>query len=176
MEDTFLHQYFLKKDSTIMVVNPVMHTDVSVWGPSAHEFSHYRFLEKDIPSTKSENATEHRGEYTRASKWSERPEKSPACRNFGGGSTLCPGRHFATQEVLSLVAMIIMRFEVRPVKGCWLPPKKMIPLPTALPIPEASNPGDLDVEIIPREDGRSWSFTYTETQESSPRINSQEIL
>lgn len=84
MEDTFLDQYFLKKDSTIMVVNPVMHTDVSIWGPSAHEFHHHRFLEKEIPSTKSEKAAKSRGECTSALKWSEHPENSPACRNFGG--------------------------------------------------------------------------------------------
>lgn len=165
MEDTYLDQYFLKKGSSIMVVNPVMHTDMSVWGPSAYEFRPYRFLDRQNSTRRSEDKAEYRAEYTTASKWAERPEKSPACRIFGGGSTLCPGRHFASQEVLSLVAMILMRFEVRPVKGCWLPPKKIVPLPTALPIPEASNPGDLDVEIIPRQDKSSWSFVYRESSQ-----------
>jgi cytochrome P450 len=40
-------------------------------------------------------------------------------RVFGGGKTLCPGRHFATNEVLAVVAMFIVRLDMTPVGGEW---------------------------------------------------------
>ncbi|CAJ2505407.1 Uu.00g128010.m01.CDS01 [Anthostomella pinea] len=38
-------------------------------------------------------------------------------RAFGGGKTLCPGRHFATNEVLAVVAVFIVRFDMKSVEG-----------------------------------------------------------
>ena len=35
-----------------------------------------------------------------------------AFRAFGGGKTLCPGRHFATNEILAFVAMIVLMFDI----------------------------------------------------------------
>jgi len=38
-------------------------------------------------------------------------------RSFGGGKHLCPGRFFATNEILAVVALFISRYEMRPVGG-----------------------------------------------------------
>ena len=45
-----------------------------------------------------------------------------AFRAFGGGSTLCPGRHFATNEVLAIVTMFVMRYDMVPLSGSWTLP------------------------------------------------------
>ncbi|KAF4622730.1 hypothetical protein G7Y89_g14296 [Cudoniella acicularis] len=122
MQDTLVDGYLLKKDSTAMIVSPVMHSDLSVWGPSAREFCHCRFIQthsnnnnsdRDDRSTTATDNSQERSH--KAKRGNLNPEKSPANRIFGGGSTLCPGRHFASQEVLSLLALTIMRFDVRPV-------------------------------------------------------------
>ena len=36
---------------------------------------------------------------------------------------MCPGRHFATTEVLAFVALMIMRLDFEPVMGKWVEPK-----------------------------------------------------
>ena len=41
---------------------------------------------------------------------------------FGGGPGICPGRHFARQEVLTTLAVLALRFDVElQVKECWQP-------------------------------------------------------
>lgn len=162
MEDTRVDKYFLRKGSTLMIVNSVMHSDKSVWGPSADEFDHRRFLPQSSPGRNFD--LEKQGFQNTPginNKWMTNPEKSPACRIFGGGSTLCPGRHFASQEVLSFLALTIMRFDVRPVKGSFAELKKDIPLPTSLPIPEAIRPGDLEFDLVPRYPEQEWSVEFS---------------
>ena len=59
-----------------------------------------------------------------------------AFRGFGGETTLCPGRHFATTEILAFAAMMILRFDIEPVSGKWAAPttykasaQNMVPQP-----------------------------------------------
>ncbi|KAI1506458.1 putative cytochrome P450 [Biscogniauxia marginata] len=53
------------------------------------------------------------------------PEEKQNCprdvcfRAFGGGKTLCPGRHFATNEILAVVAVFIARFDMKPENSGW---------------------------------------------------------
>ena len=52
-----------------------------------------------------------------------RKRPSRACfRAFGGGTTLCPGRHFATNAILALTAMFFLRFDMAPSAGTWSMP------------------------------------------------------
>ena len=75
MEDTLLNnKYLLPKDSRIFMPNIVAHQDPSIWAADVSHFDHKRFI---------------KGQRTTAS----------AFRAFGGGSTLCPGRHFAITEI-----------------------------------------------------------------------------
>lgn len=37
-------------------------------------------------------------------------------RPFGGGITLCPGRHFATNEILGGLAALMLRLEIEPIE------------------------------------------------------------
>jgi len=94
-------KYLLKKGGIVMIPGPVQHTSVPAYGANVHEFRHKRFVR--FPGVK---------------------QPSPvAFRGFGGGSTLCPGRHFASTEVLAFVALMIVRFKFGPVKGEWVTPK-----------------------------------------------------
>ncbi|KAM7195224.1 putative cytochrome p450 protein [Naviculisporaceae sp. PSN 640] len=91
--DTMLAgRYFLKKDSVVQIAGGVMHADERIWGGDAGVFNPGRFL-----SSSSGNV------------------HPAAFRAFGGGKTLCPGRHFATNEILAFVAMIVLTFDLEPV-------------------------------------------------------------
>ena len=147
MEDTILDgQWLLKKDSMIQMPSRVLHSDSSLWGPEAHEFNPRRFIKSEGQPTKSKRAP------------------AAAFRAFGGGSTLCPGRHFATNEVLAVVSMFVMRYEMAPLSGKW-----------TLPTVEKTNAAsvimepDTDVEVLVSQregyEGDRWSFELKDSDE-----------
>ncbi|KAH4043923.1 hypothetical protein HBH98_117350 [Parastagonospora nodorum] len=93
--------YLLKKGGIVMIHGAVQHTSIPAYGENVYDFQHNRFVRS--PGVK-------------------RP--SPvAFRGFGGGSTLCPGRHFASTEVLAFVALMITRFDFKSTEGSWITPK-----------------------------------------------------
>ncbi|KAJ4356540.1 uncharacterized protein N0V89_004574 [Didymosphaeria variabile] len=96
MEDHVLDgKYLLKKGGTVMIPAPVQHQDAAIWGENVHSFDHRRFL----PNEKRSNPVAFRG--------------------FGGGTTLCPGRHFASTEIFAFAALLILRFDMQPSGGTW---------------------------------------------------------
>ncbi|KAK4652584.1 hypothetical protein QC762_501870 [Podospora pseudocomata] len=92
-QDTYLDGYLLKKGALIQMPTRVVHSDPKLWGENVNDFVPERFL----PENKS-----------------SRPKES-CFRTFGGGKTLCPGRHFATNEILAVVAVFVARLEMEPV-------------------------------------------------------------
>lgn len=124
MEDTMLNgQYLLKKGSFLMIPTSVIHSDPSAWGPT--DFQARRFLKKDTSAKEPIKRS------------------SAACyRPFGGGATLCPGRHFASAEVLAVSAMIVYRYELTPVSGNWSPPK-----PHQMSLATSIFPPKTDIEV-----------------------------
>ena len=105
LEDTMLNeQYLLEKGSAVLMATAVLHTEPSVWGPP--EFDARRFMRKQFGAKRSTAAS---------------------YRPFGGGSTICPGRHFATAELLVLTAMLAYQFEMSPVSGEWRVPEMIQP-------------------------------------------------
>ncbi|KAI1777319.1 cytochrome P450 [Hypoxylon cercidicola] len=97
-EDTLLaDRYFLKKNAVVQIAGGVIHADRSIWGDDVDTFSHRRFLDR-----------------REGAKGAVHPA---AFRAFGGGKTLCPGRHFAMNEILAFVALVVLRFDMRPARG-----------------------------------------------------------
>ncbi|KUI54984.1 25-hydroxycholesterol 7-alpha-hydroxylase [Cytospora mali] len=124
MEDTQLGGFLLKKGAMLQMPSRVIHTDESLWG--ATEYNPRRFL---------------------ASEKDSRP-RDVCFRAFGGGKTLCPGRHFATNEILAVVALWIARFDMRPVDGEWkMPTTAKTNVAAAIMGPDE----DVQVEIATRE-------------------------
>ncbi|KAI5861023.1 cytochrome P450 [Durotheca rogersii] len=134
---TINDQYLLKKGGIVLIPGAAQHHLSSAWGEKADTFDHRRF----VPEAGSR----------------KRRYDPAAFRGFGGGSTLCPGRHFASTEMLAFTALIVLRFEIQPRSGRWVAPT------TA-----KSNPGtsveqpdyDIDVEIRSR-DHRRWAVTMS---------------
>ena len=138
-EDVLLHdQYLLKKGMVVQMPMAIMHSDPRIWGANVDDFQPKRFLKQ--------------AEVMKDSK-----SQSVAYRPFGGGSSLCPGRHFVTLEVMALTALMVLRFDVMPLKGSWhIPAQKQESLATNVFPPEK----DIRAKIKIREgfEDVNWHF------------------
>ena len=97
-EDVVLYeQYLLRKGSTVIIPNRAIHFDEKVWGDSVEEFDEKRF--------------------------SKAPNKAKvpfvAYRGFGGGVTICPGKHFAIEGITTFVALLTLRYDIHPLGQNW---------------------------------------------------------
>jgi cytochrome P450 len=106
LEDTILADtYLLKKDNVVQIAGGVLHFDTDIWGPDAASFNPRRFY-YNWNGTKT-NAD---GSITDSK---ENTIHAAAFRVFGGGTSLCPGRHFAQMEVTGLAAVLAMGFDIQ---------------------------------------------------------------
>lgn len=136
-------RYLLKKGNTVMIPGPVQHTSSS-WGSNPSSFNHRRFL----PENRRHNPI--------------------AYRSFGGGTTLCPGRHFASTEILAFAAMLILRYDITPKAGKWVHLKSdNAALWETTPVPES----DIQVTISRRasEDAKArWRVLISDSDKAMP--------
>ena len=140
VKDTIVgNEYLLRKGSFVLMPTPAIHTDARVWGEDVEEFRYDRFVKSKV---------------SRA-----------AFRSFGGGSTLCPGRHFATLEVMAWTIMLVLRYDITPADGqAWeAPPTEKTNMATVITTPDY----DIDVELSNRQgsyqDG-SWEYQLSDSE------------
>lgn len=142
LEDTVIDErYLLKKGAILQIPSAVLHYETTQWGNEAKEYDPYRFTKK-----------------------SEIKRSPVAFRAFGGAPALCPGRHFATVEVMCFVGMIIMRYDVEPASGEWKFPEPNFSNVAASILPPL---GDIDVKVKLRKgyENRNWAYKVTTTSE-----------
>ncbi|PKY06741.1 cytochrome P450 [Aspergillus campestris IBT 28561] len=97
MDDLVLaNGYLLRSGSVISMPGPSIGRDPDAWGATAGDFNPKRFL-----------------------KTSKNPRRPGGLMTFGVSPVLCPGRHFASSEILGMVAMMILRYDLVPVDGKW---------------------------------------------------------
>ncbi|ETS77868.1 hypothetical protein PFICI_09930 [Pestalotiopsis fici W106-1] len=136
-------RWYLAKGSIVQIAGGVIHADPSIWGSNVYEFDPTRFLGHD--GLESERRK-------------ERQFHPAAFRAFGGGKTLCPGRHFAMSEILSLVALIVLQFDIEAPKGGRIKvPKKN---DTVLPV-HILEPAELVKVLLRPRDGGTVRITLT---------------
>ncbi|KAG8163072.1 hypothetical protein KVR01_007550 [Diaporthe batatas] len=144
LEEVLLNdEILLKKGSLLMIPTPVQHTDTSAWGPDVNTFDHLRFARKP----------------------GQRKHDRVAFRSFGGGHVLCPGRHFASTEIMALAALLVLQFDVVATGngGAWIEPtSKNSPIQAGFAVPDS----DIDVELRPRDPTRKWRVTFTGSDEA----------
>ncbi|KAK8078435.1 cytochrome P450 [Apiospora saccharicola] len=143
LEDVFLEdqQILLKKGSVLLMPSSVQHNSIQAWGEDVGQFRHTRFLP-------------HQGKekYNRA-----------AFRAFGGGQTLCPGRHFASTEIMMLAAVSVLQFDILPVGGRWVEPtSERSPSGASFPIPDE----DINVQLRPRDLAKEWHISFSGSGEA----------
>ena len=141
-EDILLQdQYLLKKGTVVQMPTAVMHLDSSTWGADANDFLPSRFLKLEANRSKDSKT-------------------SPAdvYRPFGGGASLCPGRHFVTLEAMALTASFVLRFDALPVEDVWrIPEQKQESMATNVFPPK----DDIKVQVKERKgyEGVKWDFS-----------------
>ena len=130
------HSYLLKKNSLVQIPTDVVHKAPTNWGDDATGTDYTRFLEP------------------------ARGKKHPlAFRSFGGAPFICPGRQIATTEVLAAVAMLVMRFDLVPVRGTYVTPPQNLSMFASVPPPKH----DVEVFFKPREGWQGeWEFRLGE--------------
>ncbi|KAL8694167.1 MAG: hypothetical protein Q9224_003621 [Gallowayella concinna] len=144
MQDTTLaKRYRLKAGSIIQIPGATVHALPSMWGEDADQFNPRRFLK----STSEED---------------KRKQHPGAFRSFGGGVSLCPGRHFATTEICAAAAMFVSRFDISPVDAegkevDWhIPLMEVGRITSAIPLPK----GDIKVKVGVREHMAEWEWSF----------------
>ena len=143
MRDAVLNnQYLLRTNSTVLIPSAAVHNDASIWGPTVKHFDPYRFVKKGDAQML--------------------PQPAYTYRAFGGGAALCPGRFLASMEILSVLTIIVLRFDITPVDSMgratqWREPKSRSHVLTSVLSPAK----DLRVLIEKRHKHRdaSWCFT-----------------
>ncbi|KAM3078289.1 hypothetical protein ACMFMF_004692 [Clarireedia jacksonii] len=138
---TTTSSYLLKAGHTIQIPSGITHLSLDIWGPDVNSFNPYRFL----PST------------TAALSKDQKRKQTQGYFPFGGGKHLCPGKRFATTEILAFVAAIVMGFEV---DGAMVPKRAFQKLGAAVRKPE----GDVRVGFKRRSgwEGVKWRFDVGE--------------
>ncbi|KAI0188147.1 cytochrome P450 [Xylaria flabelliformis] len=128
-------KYLLKKGNMLMIPAPVQHTFQDIWGDNVNEFYAKRFVRS-----------------------AQRQRPNPvAFRGFGGGTVLCPGRHFASTEILAFTALMIMRFDIQPQGGKWIYPGTEKAPPSA-----SVAPPDVELEVdVTLRDHDEWQITFS---------------
>ncbi|KAF2662321.1 cytochrome P450 [Lophiostoma macrostomum CBS 122681] len=131
VEDVILDDgMLLKKGSAVHMPSSVLHSKQSYWNAPVNSFDPFRFMAKD--GLQQDVCTD-----------------STAFRPFGGGATLCPGRHFARGEILGMAVLIIARFDIVPLDGQWPLPKEYEGTMTTTVLPPRD---DIDVSFIRNRD------------------------
>ena len=143
VEDTMLDgQYFLKKGSYIQLAAGPMHSSPAIWGPDAKDFNPSRFLPLAISSLPK----------------AEQKQRKTAFAPFGGGAILCPGRYFASTEIMGIVATMVLGFEVVGKDNGQLKLPKIKKQAMAVQVRHPD--GDMDVTIKRRKGWEDVKFGY----------------
>ena len=139
LKDTLLgDQYLLKEGSSLLIPSAELHSNTSVWGPSCRDFDPQRFTQERAKGAKI---------------------PASAYRAYGGGDSLCPGRFFAANEILIIVVMMVLKYDLSPVEGGrWVLPKSRPHITNAILTPVE----DIKVAITEREgyEQASWKFVW----------------
>lgn len=155
LKDTiFADKYLLKAGNMLNIPADAMGYNPNVWGANSAVFDARRFTKPAV----SEDAGEK--------KENRRPGRF---MTFGVSPVICPGRHFASSEILGLVAMIILRYDVEPVSGGWKePPKNQSALVSIM----GAVKGEYPVNVTRRKEFESvkWGFRVEEGQGQFPLV------
>jgi cytochrome P450 len=137
-EDTLIQdRWLLKKGAQVQMPTAFIHADPTTWGADADVFDHTRFLKTKILTKE------------------QKTRRSAAFRPFGGGNTLCPGRHFASYEVLTFVGSILLGFDVTPTTETFEIPQMDR---SKLPLTSLKPAGDIKVNLARRSGWEKAEF------------------
>ena len=140
-EDYMLQdRYMLRKNSVVHKPSQVVHGDSVLWQTPTGT----------LPAAPVEAFDPRRFLSTKPTPGAFRP--------FGGGSTLCPGRHLSATEIQSLVAMMVLRYDITPAEGGeWSKPETYL---TSFASAILSPKHDPVVDVMLRNGWESGTWTF----------------
>ena len=131
-------KYHLRGNSILQIPASIINRHRSAWGEESRTFDPYRFV-----------------------KTSEKDSRRKAgFLSFGAPPNLCPGRHFASGEILSLAAMMVLRFDISPENGRWIAPE----LQSGSLVEAITPPVDgfkVKISLRKEYEGKEWAFRVT---------------
>ncbi|CZR46188.1 uncharacterized protein FPRO_11635 [Fusarium proliferatum ET1] len=137
-EDTLIQdRWLLKKGAQVQMPTAFIHADPTTWGADADVFDHTRFLKSKVLTKE------------------QKTRRTAAFRPFGGGNTLCPGRHFASYEVLTFVGSFLLGFDVAPTTKTFNVPQMDR---SKLPLTSLKPAGDIKVSLSRRSGWEEAQF------------------
>lgn len=139
LEDVVLeNRYLLKKGSFLIIPSRELHFNHQAWGSQVDDFNSARFVKSHLHSK----------------------TPSVAFRGFGGGVNSCPGKAFATSEITALIALFVLRYDMKPATGSqWVDPGQNF---TNMSLAIAPPKKKVIVDIVPRRglEGGIWAFKF----------------
>lgn len=123
----------LRPGRRVIIPYRQLHFDEVTFGSDAQVFRPGRWLSKEGTSL---NALSSRTDHFRP---------------FGGGSTICPGRHIAKHTTMMFVALVLHRFDITMAGGHQPFPKAELHKPV-LGIMDVKSDNDMRIRLTPRED------------------------
>ncbi|KAE8322664.1 cytochrome P450 [Aspergillus sergii] len=140
-QDTLLNdRWLLKAGSTLLIPAPSINKNNSTWGSDSGDFDSQRFTTIAHPTDKK--------------------SKASGFLSFGLSPHICAGRHFATGEILALVTLLIVRYDIRPIQGSWTEPKTNAKA-VAASLPPAAEKFEVTAVERPEYKGVEWRTTVT---------------
>ncbi|EQB47416.1 hypothetical protein CGLO_13426 [Colletotrichum gloeosporioides Cg-14] len=106
-EPLVVNGYNIEKGALVQTCSQIAHYEEAVWGAEGHpasEFWAWRHIKY------VDEVDDCSGETTRRPQFSMKGRPS-SFFPYGGGYVMCPGRHFAKQEILLAIAVLVTKFE-----------------------------------------------------------------
>lgn len=147
LEDTVLNdKYLMKQGSAILTPSGELHKASSFWGSTAEDFDARRFCSKNA---------------------SENKKPGSVFRPWGGGTFLCPGRFLAKNEIIILLVIMVLKYDMETLDGKpWSPPAYQWNLTASILAPKR----DVRVNVREREGDGSTCWTFEWNQASVPAL------
>ncbi|KAI4731047.1 cytochrome P450 [Aureobasidium sp. EXF-10728] len=138
-------KYLLKKGRVLMMPGMNVNYEPSIWGADSDSFNPTRFKKETLK------------------------QRPTSFMSFGASPSLCPGRHFASGEILGMAAMMILRYDIVPEGGKWTMPKFWKGA-IAASLPSPAEP--FNVTVTPRQEfvDTTWAYESTDGKGKFPLI------
>jgi cytochrome P450 len=135
------NKYLLKAGSVVQMPSPSVNREGATWGADSKEFNPHRFRPRADGARMGGRATGY--------------------MSFGAAPNMCAGRHFAAGEIMALIGMVLLRYDISPVAGGWKSPKLNVKALAASVTPPVDA---FPVKVTERSNysGTNWDFKVTE--------------
>lgn len=145
LKDTLLEgQYLLKQGSILLIPSAELHSNASIWGPFVKDFDPRRFMQKRTHEAKV---------------------PASAYRAYGSGDSVCPGRYLAANEIMMVLVIMVLKYDLNPVRERWAMPETHSHITTSIMSPTK----DIQVTMTERAKYKygCWKFVWSGSGVSS---------